>query len=277
MKSLIAAVAAAIVLVFFTAVAPADDDGEPTLLGRAIYSATAYQPGPPSGAFIGAGDNGVVPPFPGQPIPGFSAVLDAGDGAVLGDARQRLSARRENSSDFLLRLYRDQTAISRRRRAESGPSRSSGFIQLRDPDGKVPFPLTRSDRLLTGADFDLEVGAADRETASCGSGRSSDRFSLHTDATGKVLEAPIALPGVQSPQNPFLPDPDAWTIRASRGFEAMALSIDGKHALSDDRGRSYGTRSRSAAARAKRVQPPSAQRTRAGCGTTASMRRSRTR
>ena len=43
-----------------------------------------------------------------------------------------------------------------------------------------------------------------------------------------MLEAPIPLPGVQSPQNPFLPNPDAWTIRASRGFEGMARSIDGK-------------------------------------------------
>jgi hypothetical protein len=33
---------------------------------------------------------------------------------------------------------------------------------------------------------------------------------------------------VQSPQNPFLPDPEAWTIRASRGFEGTALSVDGK-------------------------------------------------
>ena len=38
----------------------------------------------------------------------------------------------------------------------------------------------------------------------------------------------MPLPGVQSPQNPFLPDPDAWTLRASRGFEGMARSIDGK-------------------------------------------------
>jgi glycerophosphoryl diester phosphodiesterase len=33
---------------------------------------------------------------------------------------------------------------------------------------------------------------------------------------------------VQSPQNPFLPDPDAWNIPASRGFEPMALSTDGR-------------------------------------------------
>jgi hypothetical protein len=52
---------------------------EPTLLARAILASDAYQPGPESGAFI-TGDNGVMPSFPGQPIPGFSAVLDAGRG-----------------------------------------------------------------------------------------------------------------------------------------------------------------------------------------------------
>ena len=43
-----------------------------------------------------------------------------------------------------------------------------------------------------------------------------------------MLEAPVPLPGVHSPQSPFLPDPDAWNIPASRGFESMALSSDGK-------------------------------------------------
>jgi hypothetical protein len=53
-------------------------------------------------------------------------------------------------------------------------------------------------------------------------------FLLHTDATGKLLEAPFPLPGVQSPQNPFLAGPDAWTQPASRGFEGMAISTDGR-------------------------------------------------
>ena len=72
--------------------AAADGDrasGEPVLLARAILPSDAYQPGPPSGAAI-TPDNGVTPPFPGQPIPGFSAVLDAGRGELLGDAGQRL-------------------------------------------------------------------------------------------------------------------------------------------------------------------------------------------
>ena len=90
MRVLSAAIAAAALAVAaLAAPATAADDKPATLLGRAILPSDAYQPGPPSGAFI-TGDNGVTPPFPGQPIPGFSAVLDAGHGTVLGDARQRL-------------------------------------------------------------------------------------------------------------------------------------------------------------------------------------------
>ena len=49
---------------------------------------------------------------------------------------------------------------------------------------------------------------------------------MAVDATGRVLEAPVPLPGVQSPQHPYLAD--APTLPGSRGFESMALSVDGK-------------------------------------------------
>jgi hypothetical protein len=35
------------------------------------------------------------------------------------------------------------------------------------------------------------------------------------------------LPGIQSPENPYLPDPDDWTLSSSRGFEGMALGTRG--------------------------------------------------
>ena len=197
---------------------------EPTLLARAILAADAYQPGPPSGAFI-TSDNGVTPPFPGQPIPGFSAILDAGHGTFLAMPDNGYGAK-NNSGDFLLRLYSIQPDF-RTARGGSGAVAVLGFVQLRDPDGKIPFALFRGDRLLTGADFDIESVRRDR-SGDLWFGDEFGPFLLHTDGTGRVLEAPIALPGVQSPQNPFLPNPDAWTIRASRGFEPMALSIDGK-------------------------------------------------
>jgi hypothetical protein len=197
---------------------------EATLLARAILPSDAYQPGPPSGAFI-SGDNGVTPPFPGQPIPGFSAVLDAGHGEFWAMPDNGFGAK-GNSGDFLLRLYRIRPNF-KTERGGSGTVEVLDFNQLRDPDAKVPFALFRADRVLTGADFDLE-SVRRSKNGDLWFGEEFGPFIVHTDATGKVLEAPIALAGLQSPQNPFLPNPDAWTIRASRGFEGMAMSVDGK-------------------------------------------------
>jgi hypothetical protein len=131
-----------------------------------------------------------------------------------------------NSADFLLRLYRIRPEFETAR-GGAGTVDVLGFLQLRDPDGRIPFALTRADRLLTGADFDLESVRRAKD-GTFWFGEEFGPFLLHTDATGKVLGAPVELPGVQSPQNPYLPSPDAWTIRASRGFEPMARSIDGK-------------------------------------------------
>src|ERR671919_717885 len=196
---------------------------EPVLLARAILPSDAYQPGPPSGAFI-TGDNGVTPPFPGQPIPGFSAVLDVGHGQFWAMPDNGYGAK-DNSGDFLLRLYRIRPDFETAR-GGSGTVAVLGFLQLRDPDGKVPFPLFRADRLLTGADFDLE-SVRQAKDGSLWFGEEFGPFLLHTDASGKVLEAPVPLPGVQSPQNPFL-GAGTPNLPPSRGFEPLALSIDGK-------------------------------------------------
>src|ERR671919_2954620 len=196
---------------------------EPVLLARAILPSDAYQPGPPSGAFI-TGDNGVTPPFPGQPIPGFSAVLDVGHGQFWAMPDNGYGAK-DNSGDFLLRLYRIRPDFETAR-GGSGTVAVLGFLQLRDPDGKVPFPLFRADRLLTGADFDLE-SVRQAKDGSLWFGEEFGPFLLHTDATGRVLEAPVPLPGVQSPQNPFLGG-GTPNLPASRGFEPLALSRDGK-------------------------------------------------
>jgi hypothetical protein len=219
-----AALAAAVAVAVSTALAVAVDRKDPTLLGRAILPADAYQPGPPSGAFITA-DNGVTPPFPGQPIPGFSAILDAGHGEFWAMPDNGYGSK-ANSGDFLLRVYRIRPDFETAK-GGSGAVEVLCFIQLRDPDAKINFPLLRPDRLLTGADLDIESLRVAKDRT-LWFGDEFGPFLVHTDATGKVLEAPIPLDGVQSPQNPFLPSPDAWTIRASRGFEGTALSIDGK-------------------------------------------------
>jgi len=221
MRALIAAIAGAVAL---AASAVAAQHTEPTLLGRAILPSDAYQPGPPSGAFITA-DNGVTPPFPSQPVPGFSAILDAGHGEFWAMPDNGYGAK-TNSGDFLLRVYLIRPDFETAR-GGTGMVEVLRFIQLRDPDGKIPFALFRADRILTGADLDIESLRVAKD-GTLWFGDEFGPFLVHTDATGKVLEAPIPLPGVQSPQNPFLPNPDAWTIRASRGFEGMARSIDGK-------------------------------------------------
>jgi hypothetical protein len=224
MRVLSATLAAGLAVIALTALAVAADSREPTLIGRAILPADEYQPGPPSGAFI-TGDNRVTPPFPGQPIPGFSAILDAGHGEFWAMPDNGYGAK-TNSGDFLLRVYVIRPDF-KTPKGVSGAVDVLGFIQLRDPDARISFPLMRSDRLLTGADLDIESLRIAKD-GTLWFGDEFGPFLLHTDATGKVLEAPIPLPGVQSPQNALLPDPDAWTIRASRGFEGTALSIDGK-------------------------------------------------
>ena len=198
-------------------------DDKPVLLARAILPSDAYQPGPPSGAAV-MPNNGVTPPFPGQPIPGFSAVLAAGGGEFLAMPDNGYGAK-TNSADFLLRLYRIAPDF-RTRKGGAGTVEVESFIQLRDPDERIPFTLTRPDRLLTGADFDLE--SVRRVKDGYWFGEEFGPFLLHTDHSGVVLEAPVPLPGVQSPQNPFLADPAAANLPASRGFEAMALSADGR-------------------------------------------------
>ena len=201
------------------AVAPVLAAPGPTLVARAILRADAYQPGPASGALVPPA-NGVTPPFPGQPIPGFSAILDAGGGAFLAMPDNGYG-RKDNSGDFLLRLYRIRPDF---RSATGGPGSVSvtGFVPLSDPGRKVPFALHRADRLLTGADFDLE-SVCRTPDGDLWFGDEFGPFILHTSATGRVLDPPFPLGGALSPQSPSLPDSGGWRVPASRGFEAMAL------------------------------------------------------
>ncbi|GID30479.1 esterase-like activity of phytase family protein [Paractinoplanes brasiliensis] len=203
---------------------------EATLRSRAILSATAYQPGPVSGTQLDPTPvNGITAPFPGQPIPGFSAVIpaDAGDrsGRHLLAMPDNGFGAKNNSADFLLRAYR----IDPDYREHEVSVR--GFISFRDPDRKVPFPIVNAatkDRLLTGADFDIESLARDYR-GDLWLGEEFGPYLVRTDRTGKVLQAPIPLPdGGKSPQSPDLAPGETATVPASRGFEAVAISQDGK-------------------------------------------------
>jgi glycerophosphoryl diester phosphodiesterase len=200
---------------------------EPTLVQRATLSADFVAPGPPSGA-MATPANGRTGPFPGQVIPGFSGMVDNGDGTFWAMPDNGFGTK-ANSADFLLRLYlitpRWETA-----EGGSGEIEVGRHISLRDPDRRIPFPIVNgatTERLLTGGDFDIEsvVRAPD---GSFWIGEEFGPFLLHVDATGRVLAPPVGLPDGKSPAHPFLAPGEEPRVRSSRGFEAMAASADGR-------------------------------------------------
>ncbi|HEV7963128.1 MAG TPA: esterase-like activity of phytase family protein [Actinoplanes sp.] len=195
------------------------DVAAPTLTGFASLPALTFVPGSePSGAALGTAPvNGVSAPWDDQPVQGFSGVVRNGDGTydVLSDNGYGTKA---NSADFLLRIQHIGPVLA------TGKVDVLGGINLTDPDKKVPFALTRPDRVLTGSDFDVEsiVRAAD-QTLWIG-----DEFGpwlLHFDRAGRLLSAPTPLPGVFAPENPN----GTANLASSKGFEGMASSPDGRY------------------------------------------------
>ena len=72
------------------------------------------------------------------------------------------------------------------------------------PNSIIPVdPSIASKRLLTGGDFDIE-SFREAHDGTFWFGDEFGPFLLHTDRFGRVLEKPIPLPDVQSPDNPFL-------------------------------------------------------------------------
>mgnify|MGYP002719530645 CR=1 FL=1 len=203
----------------------------PVLEGRAKLSALYQAPGPDSGkdAFDG---NGQTHPFKGQVIPGFSGMIEVGDGTFYGLPDNGFGSK-SNSSDFLLRIYNVkpnwETAETAKDPKDVGGVEVLGFISLKDPDRKIPWEIVNndtSDRLLTGADFDPEsfVQAAD---GTFYIGEEFGPYILHVAKDGTLLDAPYPYPGVKSPSNPTLAENEKPNLRNSKGFEAMAT--DGRY------------------------------------------------
>ena len=202
---------------------------QPTLLARAILPADATAPAP----FPGVIDTEPAPaPGSVQPVGGFSALLDAPGRDNYWAMPDNGFGTKANSHSFLLRVY-EVHADFETARGGSGAVRILKWITLRDPDHKIPFELINDatpDRLLTGGDFDIESVREDYR-GTLWFGEEFGPFLLHTDATGKVLEAPIPLPDVKSPDYPAdFPAPIAGpaNLNSSAGFEGMAISPDGR-------------------------------------------------
>ena len=225
-----------------------------TLVGWASLPAASFSPGPVSGQFIGSGpfNGGHVPPYPGQPVQGFSAILS---GPVPGSFYVMTDngfGARTNSADTLLRVYAVRPDWSSRTVVpvdfHSGsdlPSfTAAGQISLRDPDRRLGYTLTadldfypngagtvpvdpaiKAGRLLTGYDLDIESVRRDHN-GNLWFGDEFGPFLIKTDASGKVLRAEIATPGVRAPQNPYLGSASP-NLPTSRGFEGMAINPAG--------------------------------------------------
>ncbi len=217
-----------------------------TLAGRAVLPAATFRAGsPPSGASFTADDranaaaNGIRgsasgPYLPSQPLQGISSLVPAEGGAWWALADNGYG-RRDNSGDFQLVFHR----IDPRWGHADGPHVLESVV-LRDPDRRLPWTLAcdpasapppacgadPAARILTGFDLDPEsfVRAPD------GTFWVSEEFGpflIHVAADGRVLAPPVQIPGVRSPQNPFLRPGERPTVAASRGFEGLAISPDG--------------------------------------------------
>jgi len=162
-------------------------------------------------------------------IPGFSGIVDNGDGTVWAMPDNGFGTK-ANSADFLLRLYR----VRPRWETAGGGSGEivvGRHISLRDPDRLIDFPIVNGateERLLTGADFDVESVVRARD-GGFWIGEEFGPFLLHVDATGKLLQAPVPFPDGKSPANPYLSADETPRVASSRGFEALASSRSGRY------------------------------------------------
>lgn len=165
-----------------------------TLVGFAQLPADTLATGPHSGAWNG-GVRGEAR-FQGQPVQGFSSVQFGKDGSFWFLSDNGFGAK-NNSADYLLRLY-NLSLTAGKTGAPYGEVKVGPFIQLRDPDKKVPWQITNEatrERLLTGADFDVE-GFAFAPDGTIWIGDEFGPYLLHFSADGKLLEAPMVTPNL---------------------------------------------------------------------------------
>ncbi|MBD2692351.1 esterase-like activity of phytase family protein [Anabaena catenula FACHB-362] len=162
------------------------------LISFASLPADTFAEGPDSGN--GISGNGITGPFPGQPIQGFSGVQFAKNNTLYFLSDNGYGSK-DNSADYLLRIHRVDPNFKGIENGD-GTVNTLDFIQLSDPNNKVPFTIVNegtSARLLTGADFDIESFVI-AEDGSIWIGDEFGPYLLHFDASGKLLDAPIPTP-----------------------------------------------------------------------------------
>ncbi|QSV61448.1 MAG: hypothetical protein HEQ26_00425 [Dolichospermum sp. DL01] len=189
----------------------------------ATFSSSVFWDTFKSGSQITGNTNGVTVPFTtlGQPLGGFSGI-QVGNNNTFWFQPDNGYGQKTNSADFLLRLYQVDPSLKGAETGADGSVQFLNYIQFRDPDQKITnFTLVNNtgERNLTGADFDIESFVFDKD-GTIWVGDEFGPYLLHFDATGKLLEAPIAVPNVFAPQNPGGNPPNL----GSRGLESTAIN-----------------------------------------------------
>jgi glycerophosphoryl diester phosphodiesterase len=168
-------------------------------------------------------------PHARQPVGGLSGLVSVGPTQFLALTDNGFG-KKANSHSFVLRIYR-LGADFRTRDGGRRKLRVEGVVTLRDPHHRVPFRISTSgttSRLLTGGDFDPESLVQGRR-GELWIGDEFGPYILHVDKAGVLLEPPIPLPGVKSPDNVlprFAKSP--VTLDRSEGIEGLAMSPNGE-------------------------------------------------
>ncbi len=179
-----------------------------------------------------------------QPVTSISDIMLSGEQDILYLLTDNGYGKKEISADFIPRLYRI-SAPSKQMKAPYSAAYTGQYIQFRDEDHLLNFAIQadfdhyyrnasfpkvpeiiKHKRILTGADFDPESIVMD-STGSFWIGDEFGPFIIHADATGKILQAPFALPEeITSPDSPFAVSTASVQAKRSGGFEAIAMTPD---------------------------------------------------
>ena len=217
------------------AVATSDQSGPPrhgpTLLGRAVLPASTIAGLPVSGEFMPPGTvNGITFPLAGQPVIGFSAIVEGSRPGEYLAMPDNGFGNQANSRDFLIRAYALRPFF-KTAHGGSGTVRVGDHVSFRDPGHRIGFPIVNEaerHRLLTGTDIDPESLQRGRRH-DLWVGDEFGPWILHFDTRGRLLDPPFAMPhGITSPSNQ-LPGSQPATHPNSRGLEAMAITPDGRY------------------------------------------------
>ena len=195
----------------------------------ATFSSSVFWDTFTSGSQITGNTNGVTVPFTtlGLPLGGFSS-MQVGNNNTYWFQPDNGYGQKTNSADFLLRAYQVNPILKTAGNPTGGSVEFLNYIQYRDPDKKINIPNftlvneTTAERNLTGADFDIESFVFAKD-GTIWVGDEFGPYLLHFDATGKLLEAPIAVPNVRAPQNPGVSPTNPANL-GSRGLESTAIN-----------------------------------------------------